>query len=867
MPKSRLSEAIGVQRVRVGNKAKSEAWLVKGTSCKYVLIAVFITVGCFVAAIVATQITFVSEKHKLVQEEKAHEAMEVVLEKRFLEVGSLLENELRRRLKHTKMSEAVHATVAESLESVDFPGQTVYPGDAQFDTLVTDVSDMAHKVSGIMKSYSTQMHDEAVRSEKLLAAIARHLGGENVDSLLADTAADEGREQLLKQRLESPQQRGKASAKGSPSLHQRAKNAKDRVANSGANGRGTAHDGSETHDDAEALRASIREKMLQGRGKPKMRKQNDLASAKQIRDDAWEKVGKQQQRKHKGKGGKEASSDQGSDGDSASSESSSGSDFIAGRDLQSLLIRFFMRLNKIDSVVFPDSVKATITSIKEKHQDAVLKIEAESSTKREKSQRLRAHWDETIEELKDALDEDGVSGVELEELNHASWMVDELLKEMQNVIDVQDLEEPLFELEDRFKSGEDADAIYVMKELQKMARTGDLPYEWVFGGSTGLSSETAKESRGKRGNLGGNEHGRRPRRHRGEDDDEEGDEDEDDFGEDDREVGGGVMGGAPQYMWWRDYPRQVDNPHWKPPPGMMDNFEFLDREREQTRKRREEEEREMKERRRHKRHQKNYDDENDDGEDSDLDSDDGPADELRRHHGPHGHRNHTRHVPPRHPPKGRRWGDFGVDSDDNSNQKPSRTRGGPGGQHSRKPFSRQNNNDGDDEDEGVQGADDEMPPFGGFHVGRQSGASNANSASSSNSDDSYGSSNSNNNQRFHNRHRAPPPLGRAPDDDEEGDYASFGSDDDYNSGPPMPRHHQRPHGPGQFQQRGRGGEDDDYNSDLEGVLDINEDGPPRGGFHHKPQVRRCATTAWMYCIVHLSWRRRRPRARQCFASC
>ena len=56
---------------------------------RYVLIAVFIIVGCFVAAIVATQITFVSEKHKLVQEEKAHEAMEVVLEKRFLEVRSM----------------------------------------------------------------------------------------------------------------------------------------------------------------------------------------------------------------------------------------------------------------------------------------------------------------------------------------------------------------------------------------------------------------------------------------------------------------------------------------------------------------------------------------------------------------------------------------------------------------------------------------------------------------------------------------------------------------------------------------------------------------------------------------------------------
>ncbi len=55
---------------------------------RYLLVAVFVVVGFFVAAIVATQITFVSEKHKLVQEEKAHEAMEVVLEKRFLEVSA-----------------------------------------------------------------------------------------------------------------------------------------------------------------------------------------------------------------------------------------------------------------------------------------------------------------------------------------------------------------------------------------------------------------------------------------------------------------------------------------------------------------------------------------------------------------------------------------------------------------------------------------------------------------------------------------------------------------------------------------------------------------------------------------------------------
>ena len=60
--------------------------------------------------------------------------------------------------------------------------------------------------------------------------------------------------------------------------------------------------------------------------------------------------------------------------------------FGLGRDLQSLLIRFFMRLNKIDTVIFPDAVKAEITAIQEKHQDKVAQIEAESSTNREKSQ-------------------------------------------------------------------------------------------------------------------------------------------------------------------------------------------------------------------------------------------------------------------------------------------------------------------------------------------------------------------------------------------------------------------------------------------------------------------------------------------------
>ena len=38
-------------------------------------------------------------------------------------------------------------------------------------------------------------------------------------------------------------------------------------------------------------------------------------------------------------------------------------------------------------------------------------------------------------------------------------------------------------------------------------------------------------------------------------------DDEDDFEDDEEEegenVGPGVMGGAPQYMWWRDYPRQA----------------------------------------------------------------------------------------------------------------------------------------------------------------------------------------------------------------------------------------------------------------------------------------------------------------------
>ena len=42
------------------------------------------------------------------------------------QVGSLLENELRRRLKHGKMSDAVHATVQASLDSVTFPDQPVY---------------------------------------------------------------------------------------------------------------------------------------------------------------------------------------------------------------------------------------------------------------------------------------------------------------------------------------------------------------------------------------------------------------------------------------------------------------------------------------------------------------------------------------------------------------------------------------------------------------------------------------------------------------------------------------------------------------------------------------------------------------------
>jgi hypothetical protein len=88
MPKSQLGDALGVRRVVVGGSTsqKSEAWLVKGSSCKYVLIAVFIIMGCFVAAIIASQITVVTEKQKLVAEEKAHEVVETVLEKRFLEV-------------------------------------------------------------------------------------------------------------------------------------------------------------------------------------------------------------------------------------------------------------------------------------------------------------------------------------------------------------------------------------------------------------------------------------------------------------------------------------------------------------------------------------------------------------------------------------------------------------------------------------------------------------------------------------------------------------------------------------------------------------------------------------------------------------
>jgi hypothetical protein len=342
-----------------------------------------------------------------------------------------------------------------------------------------------------------------------------------------------------------------------------------------------------------------------------------------------------------------------------------GSSFIAGRDLQSLLVRFFMRLNKIDSVVFPDEVKLEITSIKEKHQDAVARIEAESSTKREKSQKLRAHWDSTIEELENALDVDGVAGVETASLNHAAWMVDELLKEMQNVIDVQDLKEPLFALEDKFKTGEDADEIFVMRELQKMARTGDLPYEWVFGGSTGLTDaqQAEKSKHDGRGVIGGVG---LPQHHDGSQDD--GDMDPEDMSPEEMHRGGPM--GAPQHMWWRDYPRQVDNPNWKPPPGMMDNFEFLNNEREETDRRRDEDlKHSERDRKRRKEQRKRDEDRAAEREEQRLEMEK----ELEEKHEQEDHERHrphhnlTHHEPPqpRHRP---RWGDFN-DSDDDQNAK------------------------------------------------------------------------------------------------------------------------------------------------------------------------------------------------------
>ena len=278
MPKSRLSETIGVRRVVVGGRSKSEAWIVRGSSCKYVLIGVFIIVGCFVAAIVATQITFVSEKHKLVAEEKAHQTMEVVLEKRFLEVGSLLENELRRQLKHTKTAEAVHATVQATLESIDYPGQTVFPGDAAYDDLVQTVNGMAGEVSRIMNSYAEQMSAEATRSQKLLSVIAQHLGGSETDELAADTALKpfeekQSRDELiaLKERRAKQDLAEHSGRGGKSKLHDRAKEARQRVERSSSGhvvpNEDSEQDTPDSSDNAfEARREAIRAN-LEAKGK------------------------------------------------------------------------------------------------------------------------------------------------------------------------------------------------------------------------------------------------------------------------------------------------------------------------------------------------------------------------------------------------------------------------------------------------------------------------------------------------------------------------------------------------------------------------------------------------------------------------
>lgn len=816
MPKSRLSETIGVQRVRVGNKAKTEAWLVKGSACKYLLIAVFIIVGCFVAAIVATQITFVSEKQKLVNEEKAHAAVETVLEKRFLEVGSLLENELRRRLKHTKMSEAVHAAVQAKLEDIVVPAETVYPGDPEYEAIVSDVMSGGAQVMAIMDAYAQQMKDESKRSERLLSAIARHLGGDETADLIEDTN-DEGtkalQEKLSKDEIKARIEKQRAASRGK-GLKERTAEQRERFNRFKDAGNllqgGKDGEGGEL-DELDLRRQNLKERFGQkGAGKPRMRKRKDLAVKDGARGNAHGSLAR-------------ASNDA---GDAVASDSNSqsrsknqgdaqkGEDFIEGRDLQSLLIRFFMRLNKIDSVVFPDTVKAEVVAIQEKHQDKVAQIQAESSTNREKSQKLRAHWADTLEELKTALEEDGVAGVETNELNHAAWMVDELLKEIINVIDVQDLKEPLFALEDKFKSGEDADAISVMKELQKMAREGDLPYEWVFGGSTGLSSAGAEE-----GGDGVNRMMGRPNRaHRNRDDDEDGADGEEGLPEDDGRGGPGVMGGAPQYMWWRDYPRQVDNPHWKPPPGMMDNFAFLDREREETERRRKEEIMRKEE----DRHggPRGPDRDGDgivDWEDDDIDMSNrpGPPEDMRR-------RNHTRHNRgrPRRPPRGRRWGDFGVDEnddDDNNNSDESKSkRRGHGGRPRAPPKPRfKRNQDGDSNGEEEDGEDYDKP-FGGFHAGRGRGGGHQKQRQNQNEDaDDYLDGPDSN---F--RHHRPPPPPSGPEDDLA--YADFGeggddefaddldNDDSYESFEPR---HRAPHRPGH-----RGGD-----NRLDSGLDIRED--------------------------------------------
>ena len=299
-------------------------------------------------------------------------------------------------------------------------------------------------------------------------------------------------------------------------------------------------------------------------------------------------------------------------------------------------------------------------------------------------------------------------------------------------------------------------------------------------------------------------HHRRHHAPRGGNADDEDSEDDEDEPYDEGPIG--MMGGAPQYMWWREYPRQVDNPHWKPPPGMLDNFEFLDREREETKHRREEELREGRHRR-HRAHRNSDDDDtrgsNDDG---DGEGDDQLAGGDLRHHGnrhePHGHgrRNHTR--PEGRPPRrgnsqkgrSRRWGDFGTDDESAASNflKMHRSkRPGLGD----KQDGRGGNLVGDlsaSDSSDVLGDEEELRGRGGFRDAA----------------------------KRHQRHAPPvPPNPRAPpsDDDSYADLASL--DDDYANRPPLP-----PHARGADPRRGEGGEHPRLGADA-------DDYSPSGGFH------------------------------------